>query len=36
MLASNCFKDLGAVFLIFDTVLIDPSNKEQDIIVAIF
>ncbi len=36
LLASNCFKDLGAVLLIADSVIQDPSDWKTDIIVAIF
>jgi hypothetical protein len=36
LLASNCFKDLGAVLLILDTVIEDPSDWKSDIIVLIF
>jgi hypothetical protein len=36
LLASNCFKDLGAVLLILDSVVVDPSDVPQDVIVAIF
>ena len=35
MLASNCFKDVGVVLLIADTILQDPKNLTNDIIVSI-
>lgn len=35
LLASNCFKDVGMVLLILDTVIEDPSDKVNDIIVLI-
>lgn len=36
LLASNCFKDVGAVLLIGDEIIQDPTNITQDVIVAIF
>eukprot|EP00919_Chromeraceae_sp_WS-2016_P078080 GHVR01184693.1.p1 GENE.GHVR01184693.1~~GHVR01184693.1.p1 ORF type:complete len:154 (-),score=12.26 GHVR01184693.1:89-550(-) len=36
LLASNCFKDIGAVLLIFDSIVQDPSDWKNDIIVLIF
>jgi hypothetical protein len=35
-LASNCFKDVGAVLLIADSVIQDPSSVVNDVVVAIF
>ena len=35
LLASNCFKDVGMVLLILDTVIEDPSDITNDIIVLI-
>ena len=36
LLASNCFKDVGAVLLIADSVIQDPSSITNDVIVLIF
>ena len=36
LLASNCFKDVGALLLISDSVIQDPSNITQDVVVLIF
>ncbi len=36
LLASNCTKDIGAVLLIGDTIIQDPKNITNDIIVLIF
>ncbi len=36
LLASNCFKDIGAVLLIFDSIVQDPKNVTNDVIVLIF
>jgi hypothetical protein len=36
LLASNCFKDVGIVFLIADTIVQDPTDWTNDIIVLIF
>jgi hypothetical protein len=36
LLASNCFKDVGAVLLIADEVVQDPTNIENDVIILIF
>lgn len=36
LLASNCFKDVGAVLLIADEVIQDPSNVAEDVIILIF
>lgn len=35
LLASNCFKDVGALLLIADTIVQDPSNITNDVIVVI-
>ena len=35
LLASNCFKDVGALLLIGDSIIQDPSNVTNDIIVVI-
>ena len=36
LLASNCFKDVGALLLIGDTIIQDPTNITNDVVVAIF
>ena len=36
LLASNCFKDVGMVLLILDTIVEDPKNLTNDIVVLIF
>lgn len=36
LLASNCFKDVGAVLLIADSVIEDPTDVTNDIVVLIF
>mgnify|MGYP006940549336 CR=1 FL=1 len=36
LLASNCFKDVGAVLLIADTIIEDPADVTNDVIVLIF
>jgi hypothetical protein len=36
LLASNCFKDVGAVLLISDSIIEDPSDITNDVIVLIF
>ena len=36
LLASNCFKDVGAVLLIADSIIKDPSSLTNDVIVLIF
>jgi hypothetical protein len=36
LLGSNCFKDLGSLLLIVDTVLLDPSDVIGDIFSLIF
>ena len=36
LLASNCFKDVGIVLLIADSVIQDPKSVTNDIIVLIF
>ena len=36
LLASNCFKDVGAVLLIADSIIEDPSDVTNDVVVLIF
>ena len=36
LLASNCFKDVGAVLLIGDSIIEDPTDVTNDIVVLIF
>lgn len=36
LLASNCFKDVGAVLLIGDSIIEDPTDVTNDVIVLIF
>ena len=36
LLASNCFKDVGAVLLIADSIIEDPSDITNDVVVLIF
>lgn len=36
LLASNCFKDVGIVLLLADTVIQSPTDWTNDVIVAIF
>jgi hypothetical protein len=36
LLASNCFKDVGVVLLLADTVVQNPTDYTNDVIVAIF
>jgi hypothetical protein len=36
LLASNCFKDIGIVLLLTDTVIVAPGDKVNDLMVAIF
>jgi hypothetical protein len=36
LLASNCFKDVGAVLLITDSIIEDPADITNDVIVLIF
>ena len=36
LLASNCFKDVGIVLLLADTVIQDASDYVNDVVVAIF
>ena len=36
LLASNCFKDVGMVLLILDTIVENPKDITNDIIVLIF
>lgn len=36
LLASNCFKDVGIVFLLADTIVQDPTAWTNDVIVSIF
>lgn len=36
LLASNCFKDVGAVLLIADDIVQDPTDITNDVIIAIF
>ncbi len=36
LLASNCFKDVGMVLLIADTIVQDPKDITNDVIVLIF
>lgn len=36
LLASNCFKDVGIVLLIVDSIVEDPKDITNDIIVLIF
>lgn len=36
LLASNCFKDVGAVLLIADEIIQDPTNVTEDVIILIF
>jgi len=36
LLASQCFQDLGGIFLIADTVITDPSDIQNDIAATIF
>ena len=36
LLASNCFKDVGIVLLLADTIVQNPSDYVQDVMVAIF
>jgi hypothetical protein len=35
LLASNCFKDVGAILLIGDSIIKDPSSLTADIIILI-
>ena len=36
LLASNCFKDVGMVLLILDSIIEDPKDITNDVIVGIF
>lgn len=36
LLASNCFKDVGIVLLLADTIVQDPTDWTNDVIVSIF
>jgi hypothetical protein len=36
LLASNCFKDVGIELLLVDTVIQDPKDYTNDVVVAIF
>lgn len=36
LLASNCFKDVGIVLLLADSIVQDPSSPVNDVIVSIF
>jgi hypothetical protein len=36
LLASNCFKDVGAVLLIADSIIEDPTDVVNDVVVLIF
>ena len=36
LLASNCFKDVGIVLLLADTIVQDPTDYVNDVMVAIF
>lgn len=36
LLASNCFKDVGAVLLIADSIIKDSSSITNDVVVLIF
>lgn len=36
LLASNCFKDVGIVLLLADTIVQDPKDITNDVIVLIF
>lgn len=36
LLASNCFKDVGAVLLIADEIIQDPSDITNDVVILIF
>ena len=36
LLASNCFKDVGIILLLADTVIQDPTDYTNDVIIAIF
>lgn len=36
LLASNCFKDVGIVLLIADSVIQDPTSVVNDVVVLIF
>lgn len=36
LLASNCFKDVGIVFLIADSIIQDPTDVVNDVIISIF
>lgn len=36
LLASNCFKDVGIELLLVDTVIQNPKDYTNDVIVAIF
>jgi len=35
-LASNCFKDVGAVLLISDEIIQDPTDVVNDVVILIF
>jgi len=36
LLASNCFKDVGIVLLLADTIIQDPSDYVNDVMITIF
>lgn len=36
LLAANCFKDVGAVLLISDEIIQDPSHIVNDVVILIF
>ena len=36
LLASNCFKDVGIVFLVADEIVQDPTDVTNDVILSIF
>lgn len=36
LLASNCFKDVGIVLLLADTIIQDPTDWTNDVIISIF
>ena len=36
LLASNCFKDVGIVFLVADEIVQDPTDITNDLILSIF
>jgi hypothetical protein len=36
LLASNCFKDVGIVLLLADTIVQDPTDYVNDVMISIF